>query len=91
MVGTALLAALALASYVRDIPSGAGNILLGGPTYFGGAFWLIGLAWFQVGMLLGLLAATAWYTRRVRTVVGTLAIIGWLFVLVDACSTFTVP
>jgi hypothetical protein len=92
LVGSvALGVGFVLYSYVRLLFFGASNIALGGPAYFGGAAWLLGLAGFQLGLIAGVVVVTAWYRRRPVSILVNATIAASACVVVDALATFTVP
>jgi hypothetical protein len=87
----ACLAAVLLYSFTQSLLYGATNILRGGIEYFSGAFWLIGLAGFQLGAILALSVTTAYYSRNAGDVIRNGTVAAFVFILIDTLASVTVP
>ena len=83
LVAVACAGALLFASAVVYLLRGAGNVALGGPAFFPGAARYVAVVAAQVGLLVGVAIATAWYRRSVWSVLRNTAVALWVFVVFD--------
>jgi hypothetical protein len=68
---------------VLALLAGARNVMAGDPSYFVGAMVYAAIPMLELGLIVGVMIATALYRRCMWSVVRNAAVLAWLFAILD--------